>query len=435
MKNLNAFFKLCQIKHGIPISKMASRLSLDKGYLSRTFNNKNRLRKERNIQKICTFFDLDINTVFQTDYTFENLCTKFKRAFYFCDEDVHALYQEILNYQKYYEWKSPYYIDILIIRLMYETEVNHHLPPFIDYLNKILPSLCDQDQVVVSTYFILIDVQFPSFAFEPKENYFQIAMNTPSKDKQILARLYYFGLSYFRKRNLPKLSKKCYLLALASFQNTQNHIMLEKLFMKYSALLRAYGQFEKAVHNDEALIAKFKRQNLQLRNLEILYNNLAWTYSLLHDYPQAIKYYEKAILTLQDNEIYFNLAFCHYCIGNKASALYYIELGKAAKCYSEYVYLLLEWLEAMIQKRYSKKSYMILLRIKKAYFDDLEIIMKDTVQLEMINYLYFTKQYELAFGEFAPLLNRRIDSPAQSIIPELSSRIKKENNAKREKNS
>lgn len=425
MKNLNAFFKLCQIKNGVPISKMANYLSLDKGYLSRTFNNKNKLRKERNIQKICVFFNLDINTVFETNFAFENLCTKFRRAFYYCDQDVHTLYQQVLSYQKYYEWKSPYYIDILIIRLMYETEVKHYLPPFVDYLNKILSSLSDQDQVMVATYFILIDVQFPSYTFEPDENYFKLALRTPSKDKQIYARLYYFGLSYFRKHNLPKLSKKCYLLALSAFQDSQNHVMLEKLFMKYSAILRAYGQFEKAAFNDEALITKFKRENLQLRNLEILYNNLAWTYSLLHNYKQAIKYYEKAIQTLQDNEIYFNLAFCYYRIGDKTSALHYIELGKSAKSYGEYVYLLLEWLEAMIQKRYSKKSYMILLKIKKAYFHDLETIMKDTVQLEIINYLYFTKQYALAFNEFAPLLNRRIDSPTQSIIPELPTHKKK----------
>ena len=76
---------------------MATHLSLDKGYLSRTFSNKNQIRKERNIHKICSFFDLDMNTVFQTDPQFEHLCAEFKRAFFFCHPQVHHLYHLLLN--------------------------------------------------------------------------------------------------------------------------------------------------------------------------------------------------------------------------------------------------------------------------------------------------------------------------------------------------
>ena len=100
-------------------------------------------------------------------------------------------------------------------------------------------------------------------------------------------------------------------------------------------------------------------------------------------------------------------------------ALHYIDLGKSAKSYSEYVFLLLEWLEAMIQKRYSKKSYMLLLKIQKSYFDDLESIMQDTIALEIVNYLYFTEQYEQALHACKPLLNKRIDSPTQLIIKDM----------------
>ncbi len=419
MKNINAFFKLCQIKKGVTISKMATHLSLDKGYLSRTFNNKNQIRKERNIHKICSFFDLDMNTVFQTDPQFVHLCAEFKRAFFFCHPQVHHLYHLILSYQKQYEWKSPYHIDILLTKLMYEVEVNHYLPPFIDYICKIMPSLCEPDQALLATYFMLIDVQFPGFSYEKEINYFKLGLEISDPHDQIRARLYYFGLSYFRKHNQPKRTRKCYLLALELFERSQNTVMLEKLFMKYSALLRAYGSFEKAAQNDLLLIDKFERQHLQLRNLEILYNNLAWTFSLLHDYQQAIHYYEKAIVTLKDNEIYFNLAFCYYKIGDKIQALHYIDLGKSAKSYSEYVFLLLEWLEAMIQKRYSKKSYMLLLKIQKSYFDDLESIMQDTIALEIVNYLYFTEQYEQALHACKPLLNKRIDSPTQLIIKDM----------------
>ncbi len=44
--------------------------------------------------------------------------------------------------------------------------------------------------------------------------------------------------------------------------------------------------------------------------------------------------------------------------------------------------------------------------------------MQDTIALEIVNYLYFTEQYEQALHACKPLLNKRIDSPTQLIIKE-----------------
>lgn len=423
---LNAFLKLCVVTKKINVSVMAAQVSLDTGYLSRIFNNQFQLRKERNLYKICRYLGLDVDLLLETHDDFERFCERFKTAFYYCQSDVHQMYLELLEYGKVFEGRSPYYIQVMLLRLMYETEVKKSYSyVLLNSLMRIVTSLPRSARLLVWTYCVLADIQFTDFERPGRKDAFHEAVQLVDSNSNIRGRLYYFGLSYFRKYDRPQYMKKCYRKAQDSFLETRNLIMLEKLNMKYSGLLRAYGYMQKALQNDLALLHEFDHHEYQFRNVEILYNNIAWTYMLLHEFPKAVDYYRLTIQTLQDNEIYFNLAYCLYRLDQKAEALECIRLGRLTNSYGEYVYLLLEWLEAMINRKYSKKSYGILHKILKVYGTHLDVIVKDMLQIEIVNYLYYNGDYFSALEACIPLLSRTVYTPNELMIHETEDDLEK----------
>lgn len=414
---LNAFLKLCVVTKKINVSMMSAQVSLDTGYLSRIFNNQFQLRKERNLYKICHYLELDAYQLLKTDRDFERFCKQFKQAFYYCDPSVHQLYERLLQYEQAFDGQSPYYVPVLLLRMMYEMEAQKRYPyALVNTISKIMGALPEEAMQIVWTYFVLADAQFPDFERSGHKDVFYEASRFSFEDLHLKARLYYFGLSYFRKYHRPKYVEKCYLKAREGFRQTQNVIMQEKLSMKFSSLLRSNGHLRQALHNDLQLLYHYRYHHYQFRNVEILYNNIAWTYLLLHDYAMAAKYYECTLRTLKDNEIYFNLAYCFYRLGKKQEALEYIALGRLAKGYAEYVYLLLEWLEAMINRRYSKKSFGIVYKVLKLYGSHLDIVVKDMLQIEIVNYFYYNKFYLEALQASAPLIGRKIMAPNQLIV-------------------
>lgn len=414
---LNAFLKLCVVTKKINVSMMAAQVSLDTGYLSRIFNNQFQLRKERNLYKICHYLKLDIDLLLKTNREFEWFCKQFKQAFYYCDSSVHQLYERLLQYEREFDGRSPYYVCVLLLKLMYEIEAKKRYPyGLVNLLSKIMGALPEEAAQLVWTYFVLADVQFPDFELPGHRDVFYEAIRLSSNDVHLKARLYYFGLSYYRKYNRPRYVEKCFLKARDAFKQTENVIMQEKLSMKFSSLLRSNGYLKKALQNDLQLLYHFHHHRYQFRNVEILYNNIAWTYLLLHDYKMAARYYELTLHTLKDNEIYFNLAYCLYRLGQKQEALEYIRLGKSANGYGEYVYLLLEWLEAMMNRKYSKKSFAIVYKILKLYGSHLDIAVKDMLQIEVVNYFYYNKFYLEALEASAPLIGREILTPNQLIV-------------------
>lgn len=133
-------------------------------------------------------------------------------------------------------------------------------------------------------------------------------------------------------------------------------------------------------------------------NYEILLNNIAWTYMLLHQYEQAIEYYLKVIEISPNNGRLFNIAWCYYQTHDNDHALKYIQIGKKSKKAQDYYYLFLEWLEAMIYKKYSKRSYDILIKLSSSYKNMLPDDMRNFVSIELINYHKAHHQYKEAMA-------------------------------------
>lgn len=59
MFNINAFLKLKFLTSKRTLEDISSQISLDKGYLSRVFNNVYQVKKKRNLEKICQALNVD----------------------------------------------------------------------------------------------------------------------------------------------------------------------------------------------------------------------------------------------------------------------------------------------------------------------------------------------------------------------------------------
>lgn len=420
-KNLNALFKLNLYEQDITLSKMEERINLDKGYLSRVFNNHYQIRKERNLIKICNYLHLDYKHIYARDSYFEKMTSDFFEAFLFRDPTTNLLYEQILQYKSQFK-QHPYRIDIMMVEFVHLVSLakpSAKLDSLVEQFYKIEASL-NPTYRKLFLVFLLDYLQLKS-KLEDILNIFRKAHQIQLKDKthelHIQGFLYYYGMTIFRKLNRFNEVKRCFFESRKCFRELGNYVMEMNLNMKYSGFLRMSGHLEKALSNDLNILKMLSCQNNErLKNKEILYNNIAWTYSLMHDYNKAIIYYHRALETLQDNEIYFNLAYCYYKTNKKQEALLYIEKGRQAKFYVDYAYLLLDWLEAMIQRKYSKKSYILLIKFLKIYGKDVEKSIRDFIQIEIANYLYFTKQYEDVLYACHELLNRKIISPSELAL-------------------
>ena len=245
---------------------------------------------------------------------------------------------------------------------------------------------------------------------------FQQALNLNFYDKQLEGRLYYTGMSIYRGLGDIEKAKKYYLLANYYFSKMENLAMLENLNIKYSILLRSIGELNKALNNDVQLLEDYTIRHYRIRNIEILHNNIAWNYSLLHDYRKAILYYQKALESLKDNDILFNAAYCCYRIGEISQTLSYIELGKKSPSCGEYIYALLEWLECMVKDRYCFESFSILKSILNNYGEDIESNYQTTIKIEIVNYYYYNHMYEEAIHALQPLMGKQLISPSELIF-------------------
>lgn len=365
---------------------------------------------------ILLFFKIDINKFFKRNLKFEKLRNEFLNSIFYSLDERKELFCKIIDMSRELE-SSPYSIDLLMMKYIYFVSVIEDyskIDEYVSYFSIILPFLSDYYKKLYYL-FLLSYLDNTSKYKNITELYNSIAL-LPCKDDNINGRLYYIGFSIFRSLGNIDKAKKCYSKAKIYFNKVQNIAMLENLNLKYSGLLRISGNLEAALHNDLKLLEDYTIKQYRLRNIEILYNNIAWTYSLLHDYRKAVIYYQKALDTLKDNDVYYNMAYCLYKIEEYNLSQQYIELGKYAPESNSFAKPFLCWLELMIEDKYSEKTYQTLVNILHNHGNDLEELVRDTIQIEIINYYYYNGMYEEAINALQPLMGKQLISPSELIF-------------------
>ena len=412
--NLGAFIRLEMYERKKSVYDVAKFLNVDISYLYDSLSRHVKLNEK--LACIISYLNLEKKEVFKRNLSFEKIRNRFFYSVFYCLDERDYLYKEILSISQKLN-SSPYKIDILIIKYIYTVSVLEDYSCMNDYINcfeEILPFLSTYYQKVYLV-FLLYYLNNTSQLKNVTE-LFEYIEKLPCNDVHLEGRVNYLGLSVFRRIGQIARAEKCYFRAKDYLNKVQNVTMLENLNLKYSGMLRMTGKIRKALNNDLALLESYIIKQYRLRNIEILYNNIAWTYSLLHDYKKAVFYYQKALETLNDNDVYFNIAFCCYRIGEEPMASNYVQLGKKAPSCGDYIYLLLDWLELMIQDRYSHKTMQALQNILRNYESDLEEIDKDTIKIEIVNYYYYNHMYEEAIHALQPLMGKQLISPSELIF-------------------
>ena len=412
--HLAAYIKLKMYDNKVDEYFLAKNVQVDSNQLINSLNTCYRVNDD--VVKVLIFLNTDVNSVFKRNLSFEKLRNDFFYAVFYSLDDRTKIYHQILQQADSLK-SSPYSIDILMMKYIFCISVEEdysNLRYYLDRFSVIMPFLSSYYRKLY--YVFLLSYLDNTSQYKDILNIFNYISNLPCEDINLKGRLYYTGLSIFRSLGNLEKAKNNYFQAKRYLSEANNIAMLENLNLKYSGLLRISGEIQASLKNDLKLLEDYTVKQYRLRNIEILFNNIAWTYSLLHDYKKAVFYYQKALETLNDNDVYFNIAFCCYRIGEEPMASNYVQLGKKAPSCGDYIYLLLDWLELMIQDRYSHKTMQVLQNILKNYESDLEEIDKDTIKIEIINYYYYNHMYEEAIHALQPLMGKQLISPSELIF-------------------
>ena len=383
---------------------------------NKPIRGKKNIENNNAVSTLIESLDLDKHELFKRNLKFEKTRNDFFNALFFCTDEREELFQQVLCYENCLK-SSPYTIDILMIKYVYTVSVIEDyssIKYYLDNIGKIIPFLSKFYQ---KTFYVFLLYYYLNISrYEKIMDIYSMGHRLTTNDIHLEGRLYYLGLSIYRRFGLLSEAKKCYHQACFYLSKANNIAMLENLNLKYSGLLRISGEIQAALKNDLKLLEDYTVKQYRLRNIEILFNNIGWTYSLLHNYKKAVIYYQKALETLNDNDVYFNMAYCLYKIGEDNLSLTYIQRGRKAPVSNAFITPFFDWLELMIEKPYCSKSYELLKAISTDYSYCLEDINKTMIQIEIINYYYYNHMYEEAIHALQPLMGKQLISPSELIF-------------------
>lgn len=394
MRNLNAILKLQAYEQNKSIKHIAHLTNLDEAYISRVFNKKIKIRKKRNIEKLCKILNVDGTKNCIEEKSYMELVNRFLEDAFKMDAQLELSYMRILSLEN--ESKStPFYIQILLVKFIYAVYMHKSdisIDRIVGKLLHIEKSLEDRDR----TIFLIFYMNHLKNQHKYSDIYDIIREIELIKYKNsILNLMYYYYLTAFyagtKSIEFYEYYEKCRDLCI-DVNNIKRVINLQ---MICSNFLRQLGYIEKSLQTDLNTLDEMENSNYIL-NKPLVLNNIAWTYLLLNRYEESIEYYLKTIKLFEDNDIYFNLAWCYYCTKNKKKALEYIQIGMTSKSRYDYYYLLLEWLEKMINRKYSKRSLKLLLDVLAYHSDAVPKKMKEFVYNQIIDYYKYHKDFALA---------------------------------------
>ncbi len=412
--HLAAYIKLKMYDNKVDEYFLAKNVQVDSNQLINSLNTCYRVNDD--VVKVLIFLNTDVNSVFKRNLSFEKLRNDFFYAVFYSLDDRTKIYHQILQQADSLK-SSPYSIDILMMKYIFCISVEEdysNLRYYLDRFSVIMPFLSSYYRKLY--YVFLLSYLDNTSQYKDILNIFNYVSNLPCEDINLKGRLYYTGLSIFRSLGNLEKAKNNYFQAKQYLSEANNIAMLENLNLKYSGLLRVSGEIQAALKNDLKLLEDYTVKQYRLRNIEILFNNIGWTYSLLHNYKKAVVYYQKALETLDDNDVYFNMAYCLYKTGEENLSRTYIQQGKEAPESNSFARPFLEWLDLMIDEKYSEKSYKTLVSILKHHDTDLEDVVKDTIQIEIVNYYYYNHMYEEAIHALQPLMGKQLISPSELIF-------------------
>ncbi len=382
------FLKLKAFEKKISINQLAKLTNKSQSYISRMLNNQIIYSNEnRTFKQICHFLDIrerdlqiNTNSLKKEFYTFLNDAC-FKRE----NRDLH--YQKLISKQEQFK-NSPGIIYIYLTQIIYKGLKLSYISD--DIYNSILKKLLCIYPALEMSEQTIFNIFYASYL--AKTNQYILAQNYINKisinhysNCDILTMYYYIKLSIdSHTSNETYQYMATYLKCKNLCEQTNNHIRLLLLNGNYANELMKIGYIDEAINQNKNLInntIEFNSINLWIR-----YNNIAWGYMLKHDYKEALKYYNMIDKDKIDDDILFNKAWCKYQLKDYKHTRIFLEEAKEIEVSNPIYPILNDWLIAMMNKKYSLKTYQLLCEIEEKHSEYLSMDMQHFIEIEKLNY-------------------------------------------------
>lgn len=181
--------------------------------------------------------------------------------------------------------------------------------------------------------------------------------------------------------------------AIAYFEKTNNLIRLSKGYGHIGSLYMNIGIYTRAID----FYLKSSKYNIS-NNMDVLVGvnfNIGLCNLELEQYETAINYFMISKELENDTLTCFYIAYCYFKINDKKKAKLYVEEGHSANEFDHFSVCMLNWLEAMLNSKYSKKCEFHLLKLNKKY-QDLSLTDKRFLNNRLSEYYEYHEDYKQA---------------------------------------
>lgn len=186
--------------------------------------------------------------------------------------------------------------------------------------------------------------------------------------------------------------------AIKVAERTDNKIRLMALHLTKANSFRLQGDYEKSLNYDFQNLQYGNEVDIHIYDY-ILLRNIAWTYYLMGDYENAIKRYKIAEELDIDDDLCFIMAYCYFKLAMdcespsqklnlRIQCKEYLNKGRKAKNSGIAFPYLIDWLELMLNKKYSVKAEQKLLYCLKKYETTMHVDSRNNI------YKFLIEHYE-----------------------------------------
>lgn len=392
MNNYFAYLKLCAYEKNIQTKDLAIYTNRNIGYINRILNYKIYNPDDETLLAIEERIGLNHEKLIQKQHDFECLFFDYMNVVYTTrQKESDTLYAKIIHDQEVLN--TPYEIYVLLTQLVQKTLKGNFDEEFFSADKKLTYIYNGLEDEAKSIYMIYhFGALVLNQNYQNAKRFMSRVDKIKTNNDQLKMMKSYYLFIYHSRAGKTERCLHYYEECKKWCAITENTTIPFSLEITYGVYLMKNYQYKKAIeHNLVLLKTSYK---LNGYNERVILNNIARGYTLLHNYEKALYYYLKAIKNVAaDISQCFDIAWCYYKTNNNKKARQFIIKANKLNIQNEQT-LLLEWLEAMINKPYSNRCSELL--EKALNIDGLSEDSKNFVLVQLEDYYYHTKEYEKA---------------------------------------
>lgn len=376
------YLKTIRLIKNYTLKELADRLYISESLLSKIESGERTISPDI-LNKLLNLYEINLESFDEEVYA---IIESLLKSFIMCQNNT--IQKELdLNINKI---SFPYVLFIRFIQLFLTCKDSPELPDIVNILTKTIELYESRYQQIffnLNGYLYLKKKDFENAKISIQKG---IEINA---DESFTALGYYY-LSFI-KRDIHELkhainySEK----AIEYYNKANNVIRLSKAFGHLGSLYLNIGLFTTAIEFYEK-----SESNNTLNDIDICFAvkfNKGLCYLELGKFEKAIDNFLNAKSIKKNCNTCFYLSYCYFKLNDKKKAKIYVEEGHTANEFDYFSVCMLNWLEAMLNSKYSKKCEFHLLKLNKKYLD-LSLTDKRFLNNRLSEYYEYHEDYKQA---------------------------------------